>query len=160
MRPTSRGTIRLQSRDPAQAPLIDPNFLATKQDVEDQRKALRLTIEIMNQPAFNEYRSEILSPKIDISSDDQCDAFVRSHSHSGYHLSCTSAMGRVVDPEGKVYGMNSLRVIDASVMPSMVSGNLNASTIMLAEKLVDGILGQQLPAEEVKFADPDTSKQR
>eukprot|EP00397_Hematodinium_sp_SG-2012_P026573 GEMP01027852.1.p1 GENE.GEMP01027852.1~~GEMP01027852.1.p1 ORF type:complete len:490 (+),score=87.10 GEMP01027852.1:244-1713(+) len=160
MRPTSRGTIRLQSRDPREAPLIDPNFLATQKDIEDQRKALRLCMEIMNQPAFDEYRKEILEPKIDLSSDAECDEWIRSHTHSGYHLSCTNAIGRVVDPEGKVYGMESLRVIDASVMPSMVSGNLNATTIMLAEKMSDSILGERLPSKNAPVAPTDTTKQR
>mmetsp|Transcript_38954 Transcript_38954/g.115460 ORF Transcript_38954/g.115460 Transcript_38954/m.115460 type:complete len:166 (+) Transcript_38954:3-500(+) len=150
MRPTSRGTVRLASRDPDAAPLIDPNFLATEKDVVDQRNSFRRVLEIMGQPAFDPFVLRPLSPdgSLDVGDDAAVDAWVRKHSHSGYHLSCTCAMGRVVDPNGLVLGLEGLRVVDASIMPSMTSGNLNAPTIMLAEKVADAIRGVALPAED------------
>ncbi|CAE8655260.1 unnamed protein product, partial [Polarella glacialis] len=85
----------------------------------------------------------------DFNSDDSVDAWIRQNGHSGYHLSCTCAMGKVVDAEGKVLGLEGLRIADASIMPSMTSGNLNAPTIMLAEKIADNIRGATpLPADE------------
>lgn len=150
MRPTSRGTVRLASADPREAPLIDPNFLSTEKDVVDHRNAMRLTIEIMQQPAFEPFVLRPLSPDadFDLDSDDAVDAWVRKNSHSGYHLSCTCAMGRVVDSQGLVLGLEGIRIADASVMPSMTSGNLNAPTIMLAEKLADAVRGVELPPQD------------
>eukprot|EP00928_Gymnodinium_smaydae_P037640 TRINITY_DN26096_c0_g1_i1.p1 TRINITY_DN26096_c0_g1~~TRINITY_DN26096_c0_g1_i1.p1 ORF type:complete len:615 (+),score=79.75 TRINITY_DN26096_c0_g1_i1:51-1847(+) len=150
MRPTSRGTIQLASRDPRAAPLIDPNFLATEKDVIDQRNAFRRTIEIMQQPAFDPFVLQPLSPdeNFDINSDEAVDAWIRQNSHSGYHLSCTCAMGSVTDENGLVKGTDGLRIADASVMPSMTSGNLNAPTIMLAEKIADAVRGVTLPPDD------------
>lgn len=150
MRPTSRGSVRLASADPREAPLIDPNFLATPEDVEDQRNAFRLTVEILSQKAFEPFVKEPFSPKrgFDIGDDAAVDAWIRQNSHSGYHLNGTCAIGRVVDSQGRVLGLQGLRVVDASIMPSMTSGNLNAPTIMLAEKLADAVRGVQLPPEE------------
>uniref|UniRef100_A0A7S1L408 Glucose-methanol-choline oxidoreductase N-terminal domain-containing protein n=1 Tax=Alexandrium catenella TaxID=2925 RepID=A0A7S1L408_ALECA len=150
LRPSSRGTVKLASKDPRAAPLIDPNFLATEADVADQRNALRLTIEILEQEAFKPFVLRRFSPNeaVDINDDAAVDAWIRENSHSGYHLSCTCAMGRVVDDQGRVLGLDGLRVVDASIMPSMSSGNLNAPTIMIAEKIADAIRGVALPAEE------------
>mmetsp|Transcript_35636 Transcript_35636/g.94308 ORF Transcript_35636/g.94308 Transcript_35636/m.94308 type:complete len:590 (-) Transcript_35636:151-1920(-) len=150
MRPTSRGTIRLASRDPSEAPLIDPNFLATEEDVIDQRNAFRVTHEIMRQKAFDPFVLKPFSPDTDFNVEDDAavDAWIRQNSHSGYHLSCTCAMGSVVDEEGKVLGVDGLRIADASIMPSMTSGNLNAPTIMLAEKIADAVRGVRLPPQE------------
>merc|ERR1712217_89413 len=102
------------------------------------------------QEAFNKFRKEPLNPTADFNIDDDAavDAWIRANSHSGYHLSCTCAMGSVVDENGLVLGLDGLRVVDASIMPSMSSGNLNAPTIMLAEKLADAVRGVQLPPQE------------
>lgn len=151
MRPTSRGTIKLSSADFRDAPLIDPNFLTTERDIVDQRAGVRLTAEILEQAAFSdEIIKERFSPEpnFDLDDDKAVDAWVRKMSHSGYHLSCTCAMGRVVDHQGKVFGLEGLRVVDASIMPSMTSGNLNAPTIMMAEKIADSICDKQLPPVE------------
>ena len=83
--------------------------------------------------------------QVDLDKDEEVDAFVRQNGHSAYHPCCTAAMGSVVDNQGRVYGVEGLRVIDASIMPSMMSGNLNAPTIMIAEKCADAIKGQKLP---------------
>jgi choline dehydrogenase len=158
LRPTSRGTIKLNPSDPRSKPLIDPNFLATKEDVEDQRRSFRLSMEILKQDALKPFHKEMFSPSadFDVDDDDAVDAWVREHAHSGYHLSCTCAMGRVVDAEGRVMGLEGLRVADASIMPSMTSGNLNAPTIMLAEKIADHIRGEMLaPDKDAKWYMPD-----
>mmetsp|Transcript_52209 Transcript_52209/g.167326 ORF Transcript_52209/g.167326 Transcript_52209/m.167326 type:complete len:591 (+) Transcript_52209:124-1896(+) len=149
MRPTSRGTVRLTSADSRAPPSIDPNFLATPEDREDLRHALRLTEEILQQPALEPFKLRRFSPEegLDLADDAVADAWIRQHSHSGYHLSCTCAMGKVVDSQGRVLGLEGLRVVDASIMPSITSGNLNAPTIMLAEKLADALRGEELPPD-------------
>ena len=141
LRPTSRGTLRLASRNPKEEPVIDPNFLATARDREDMRIATRLADEIVQQAPFNDYRGDRFRPSLgngqdDILKDDKkLDEWISDSSHSAYHPSCSCAMGQVVDENGKVYGVDNLRVVDASIMPSMTSGNLiKAPTIMLAER--------------------------
>jgi len=103
LRPTSRGTIRLQSADPHVGPLIDPAYLATERDRIDLRNAFRLTEEIMAQPAFDDYRGQALHKDlVDPECDASVDTFIRTHAQSAYHPSCTCAMGQVVDEEGRV----------------------------------------------------------
>jgi choline dehydrogenase len=110
---------------------------------------VRLTREIFEQPAFARYRGRELAPGTDVTSDAAIDAFIRAKADSAYHPCGTCRMGKdhnaVVDPECRVRGLEALRVVDASIMPSMVSGNLNAPTIMMAEKAADLILGRQPP---------------
>lgn len=145
LRPTSRGTVKLASKDPLQAPLIDPNYFETEEDVVDMRNALRLADEVIQQKAFSEYRGERIRPTLvecDIKDDKKVDEWLKESSHSAYHPSCSVAMGRAVDSQGRVLGAKNLRVVDASIMPSMTSGNLNSPTIMIAEKIADNILGK------------------
>ena len=118
------------------------------------REGVRLTREIFAQAAFDPYRGAELNPGRDVRSDAEIDAWVRRKADSAYHPSCTCKMGidadAVVDPECRVRGLEGLRVVDASIMPSVVSGNLNAPTIMIAEKASDMIRGRApLPAEVV-----------
>lgn len=147
MRATSRGYIKLQTKDPGQAPIIDPNYFSTKQDIIDYRNSVRLTQEIVNQPAFDKYRGDAITPGDEIKSDSEIDAWVRETCHSAYHPCGACKMGSsddpqaVVDSSGKVFGIDRLRVIDSSIMPSVVTGNLNAPTIMMAEKLSDQVRG-------------------
>jgi choline dehydrogenase len=161
MRPLSRGWLELRSTDPREHPLIEPNYLAEEQDRVDLRACLRLTREIFAQPAFDRYRGRELKPGADVTSDRDIDAFVAAKADSAYHPCCTCRMGvdagAVVDPECRVRGLERLRVVDASIMPSMVSGNLNAPTIMLAEKAADLILGiaPPPPAEVPVWKAPD-----
>ncbi len=147
MRPTSRGTVRTVSNDPRVAPEIIFNYMATEQDRKEMRDGVRLTREIFAQKAFDPFRGVEIAPGTSIESDAEIDAFVRARSESAYHPSCTCKMGKdkmaVVDSQGKVYGTENLRVVDASIMPSVVSGNLNASVIMMAEKLADVIRGHK-----------------
>ena len=141
MRPTSQGHVRLKSADPRQAPEILFNYMMTEGDRAEMRAAVRLTREIIEQPGFDDLRGAELAPGPDVQTDAAIDAFVRERGESAYHPSCTCRMGddsmAVVDAGGRVHGVAGLRVIDASIMPSIVSGNLNAPTIMMAEKLAD-----------------------
>merc|ERR1712050_740592 len=104
----------------------------------------------MRQKAFDPFVLRPFSPDagFNVEDDSAVDAWIRQNSHSGYHLSCTCAMGSVVDEDGKVLGLEGLRIADASIMPSMSSGNLNAPTIMLAEKIADAVRGVRLPPKE------------
>ncbi len=147
MRPTSRGSVTITNDNPQQAPRILFNYMATENDRQEMRAAVRLTREIFAQDAFAPFRGAELAPGADVSSDGDIDAFVRSHGESAYHPAGTCKMGpnsdpnAVVDGDGRVHGLDGLRVIDASIMPSIVSGNLNAPTIMMAEKLADRVRG-------------------
>jgi choline dehydrogenase len=152
MRPTSTGYLKLRSADPSAHPEIQPNYLATEQDRLEMRDAVKLTRDIFAQAAFDPYRGEEIQPGAAVRTDAEIDAFVRARSDSAYHPSCTCKMGTderaVVDGELRVHGLTGLRVVDASIMPSVVSGNLNAPTIMIAEKAADMILGRApLPPE-------------
>jgi choline dehydrogenase len=156
MRSKSRGWVRLASADPFAKPRIRFNYMSHPDDVAEFRACVRLTREVFAQKAFDPYRGREIQPGKDIQSDDEVDAFVRAKVESAYHPSCSNRMGRrddpmaVVDPEARVIGLESLRVIDSSIMPSITTGNLNAPTIMLAEKLADHVLGKPLlPAANV-----------
>lgn len=146
MRPTSTGHIRLRSADPAAHPEMQPCYLATGQDRHEMRDAVTLTREIFAQSAFDRFRGVEIQPGPAARSDAEIDAFVRAKSDSAYHPCGTCRMGTdelaVVDGELRVRGIDGLRVVDASIMPSVVSGNLNAPTIMIAEKASDMILGR------------------
>jgi choline dehydrogenase len=145
MRATSRGYLKLRSANPREHPILEPNYLSTHEDVVDIRAAVRLTREIFEQQVFDEYRSDAISPAQSVQSDAEIDAWVRQHTESAYHPSCTNRMGEgdntVVNSEARVHGLENLRIVDASIMPNIVSGNLNGPTIMLAEKAADIILG-------------------
>jgi choline dehydrogenase len=169
MRPTSRGWVRLASADPRQPPRIQFNYLATEADCREFRDGVHLTREIFAQKAFDPYRGPELAPGPAVTTDAEIDAHLRRKAESAYHPSCSCRMGAegdrmaVVDGELRVRGVEGLRVVDASVMPSIVSGNLNAPTIMIAEKAADLILGNvPLPPAEVPvFVHPEwRTKQR
>jgi choline dehydrogenase len=153
VKPRSRGSLRLASADPAQAPLIDQNYLADPHDLEVMRAGIRIAREVLRQRAFDPYRGEELDPGAQATSDADLDAYVREKSEADYHSVGTCRMGRdpasVVDPELRVHGVEGLRVVDASVMPRIVGGNTNLATIMIAEKASDLILGRPaLPPED------------
>lgn len=154
MRPTSRGHVKLKSADPRQHPLIVFNYMQTEQDRKEMRAGIRLTREILTQQAFDPFRGAELAPGPSAVSDAEIDAFVREKGESAYHPSCSCRMGTddmaVVDGTARVHGVEGLRVVDASIMPDVISGNLNVPTIMMAEKLADAIRGRPpLPAEQV-----------
>jgi choline dehydrogenase len=149
MRATSVGAITLKSADPRQHPAIQPNYLETEGDRREMRDAVRLTREIFAQQAFDPYRGPEMLPGEPVRTNAEIDAYVRARSDSAYHPCGTCKMGTdamaVVDGELRVHGLDGLRVVDASIMPSIVSGNLNAPTIMIAEKAADMILGAAPP---------------
>ncbi|MCF4129964.1 choline dehydrogenase [Methylobacterium sp. SyP6R] len=156
MRSPSRGRVRLTSRDPDDHPSILFNYMSTEQDWREFRDAIRITREIMAQPALDPYRGREISPGPALRSDAEIDAFVRAHGETAYHPSCSCKMGTdamaVVDAEGRVHGLEALRVVDASIMPLIVTGNLNAPTIMMAEKIADRIRGRApLPRSDAPY---------
>jgi choline dehydrogenase len=146
MRSPSRGRVKLRSRDPRDHPSILFNYMAEPLDWREFRDAIRITREIMRQPALDRFRGQELSPGAQCMTDSELDAFVRSRAQTAYHPSCSCAMGSdamsVVDAEGRVHGLEGLRVVDASIMPLITTGNLNAPTIMIAEKIADRIRGR------------------
>ncbi len=147
MRSPSRGRVQIKSRDPHQHPSILFNYMSCEQDWEEFRAAIRITREIMAQPALDPYRGEEISPGKHIVTDEQLDQFVRERAETAFHPCGTCKMGSdamaVVDGEGRVHGVDNLRVIDASIMPLIITGNLNATTIMIAEKIADKIRGRE-----------------
>ena len=147
MRSPSRGRVQVKSKDPRQHPSILFNYMATEQDWQEFRDAIRITREIMHQQALDPYRGREISPGENVQTDEELDAFIREHAETAFHPSCTCKMGTdemaVVDGEGRVHGMEGLRVVDASIMPQIITGNLNATTIMIAEKIADKIRGRQ-----------------
>lgn len=156
MRSTSRGRIKLTSRDPHAAPSILFNYMSEERDWEEFRDCIRITREIFAQPAFDEFRGREIAPGADAVSDEALDEFVRSHGETAYHPCGSCRMGEgdmaVVDGQGRVHGMQNLRVVDASLMPVIVTGNLNATTIMMAEKIADKIRGREpLPKSTAPF---------
>ena len=152
MRSKSRGWVRLASPDPAAKPSIRFNYMDHPDDWAEMRACVRLTREIFAQAAFDPFRGREMQPGADVVDDDQIDAFVRRKVESAYHPSCTCKMGAaddpaaVVDEAARVLGVEGLRVVDSSIMPSITTGNLNAPTIMLGEKAADHILGRPLLA--------------
>jgi len=124
---------------------------------------VRLTRELFAQPAFDRYRAREIQPGADVKTDAQIDEFIRQKVETAYHPSCTCKMGSqddrmaVVDSEARVFGIDGLRVVDSSIMPSITNGNLNAPTIMLAEKLADHVRGRPLlPPADVPFFESPT----
>jgi len=128
----------------------------TEDDIVDMRRAVRHTVHILSQPALDPFRGPRLGGLTDatIADDGALDDWIRNKSHSAYHLCSTCAMGDVVDGEGRVQGTENLRVVDASIMPDLTSGNLNAPTIMMAEKIADAIRGRQLPPSSAEWVQP------
>jgi len=164
MRALSRGHVRIQSKDPYAHPEIDFNYLSEYEDVEDLIRTVKLTGELFTMDALKELRGDPLntSKHIEDHTDAELENFVRNNVESAYHPSCTCAMGKVTDNEGRVYGVEHLRVVDASIMPSVVSGNLNAPTIMMAEKIADVIKGvpSLTPSKASYFQHPDWKRRQ
>lgn len=153
LRPESRGTITLASDDPFDPPVIDPNYLATEEDRRAMRESVKICREIVAQAPFDAFRGEEVVPGAACRSDAEIDAYVRETGETIYHPVGTVAMGASdsapLDGELRLRGIEGLRVVDASVMPTLIGGNTNAPTIMIAEKAADMILGKpaMAPAE-------------
>ncbi|HWU26674.1 MAG TPA: choline dehydrogenase, partial [Rhizomicrobium sp.] len=153
LRPESRGYITLRSADPLDVPLIQPNYLEAEEDRRALREGVKLTREVFSQKAFDPYRGPELMPGADIRRENQIDSFVRDAAETIYHPIGTAKMGKdddaVVDPQLRVYGIEGLRVVDASIIPAPISGNTNGPTIMIAEKAADLILGKKALSPEI-----------
>jgi len=150
--------VRVRSKDPRQHPSILFNYMAHEQDWQEFRDGIRITREIMAQPALDPFRGRELSPGAALQSDAELDQFIREHAETAFHPSCSCKMGSaadamaVVDGQGRVHGLKNLRVIDASIMPLITTGNLNAPTIMMAEKIADQIRGRApLPRSDADY---------
>jgi choline dehydrogenase len=146
LRPESRGAITLASPDPLAPPVIDPNYLAAETDRRTMRDAVRIARDIASRPAFAIYRGRELTPGAHVRTDAEIDAWIRRAGETIYHPVGTCRMGTddraVVDGQLRVRGLEALRVVDASVMPTLIGGNTNAPTIMIAEKAADMMLGR------------------
>ncbi len=143
LRPLSRGSVTLASADPLAAPLINTNFLAEQDDVDRLVRGFKLVRQIMRQPALARFGGRESKRSACLQSDAEIERYIRSHADCAYHPVGTCRMGGgaldVVDQQLRVKGVEGLRVVDASIMPSIVSGNTNAPTIMIAEKAADMI---------------------
>lgn len=162
LRPESRGFIGLKSTDPEAPALIQPNYLSAPNDRVVLRDGVKMVRNILKQPAMAPYRGPEIMPGEHVQSDDEIDAWIREKAETIYHPIGTAKMGHddmaVVDPKCRVRGVEGLRVVDASVMPTLIGGNTNAPTIMIAEKISDDILGKApLPVEHVRIAEDDSA---
>ena len=148
LRPTSRGFVRIKSADPLVAPAMQPNYLSTDYDRRSMLAGARMARALAATPSLSPYVLEEIQPGAGVQTDEQLLDAVRAHGSSGYHPVGTCRMGTdiaaVVDPRLRVHGIQGLRVIDASVMPTLVSGNTNAAAIMIAEKGADLVLQDAL----------------
>ena len=163
MRSKSRGTVRLRSADPRDNPMIQFNYMSHPDDWAEFRTAIRLTREIMAQPAMAGFIKHEIQPGAALQDDAALDGFIREHAESAYHPCGTARMGRaddplaVVDPQGRVIGVQGLRVADSSVFPRITNGNLNGPSILVGERMADHILGRDpLPAQNLEpWINPD-----
>lgn len=150
LRPQSRGHLALRSADPRQPLAIHANYLAEPEDLEMMLECIRAAREILAQPAFKPFRAHEIHPGNEVTDRAGLVEFIRNKAESIYHPVGTCRMGSddsaVVDPELRLRGIDGLRVIDASVMPTLIGGNTNAPTIMIAEKAADLILGRAMAA--------------
>lgn len=156
MRSPSRGRVKLISKDPNAHPSILFNYMSDPLDWREFRDAIRITRTIMRQPALDKFRGRELNPSDAVQTDAEIDAFVRANAETAFHPAGSCKMGyddmAVVDDEGRVHGLVGLRVVDASIMPLITTGNLNAPTIMMAEKIADRIRGRApLPKAQVPY---------
>jgi choline dehydrogenase len=148
LRPESRGRVGLRSADPFDDPTIFANYLATEEDRRAVREGVRIARDVVAQPAMDLFRGEEIAPGFDVQSDTEIDAWIRAKGETIYHPVGTCKMGAegdglaVVDKDLKVIGLEGLRVVDASVMPTLIGGNTNAPTIMIAEKIADLLRGR------------------
>ena len=148
MRSPSRGAVTLRSAQPEDAPVIRFNYMSQEEDWEDFRNCIRLTREIFGQEAFKPYAGKEIQPGADVQTDKELNEFIAEHAESAYHPCGTCRMGRaddkntVVDPQGRVVGVEGLRVADSSIFPQITNGNLNAPSIMVGEKMSDSLLGK------------------
>lgn len=165
-KPHSRGRVAIRSPDPRAAPAIRFNYLQHEQDVIDWRACIRLTREILQQRILDDWRGDEIQPGMAVEDDASIDRWVRANVESAYHPSCSVRMGAdddpmaVLDAECRVRGVEALRVIDSSVFPTITNGNLNAPTIMLAERAADILRNRLLAPVEVPVWEPENWQKR
>ena len=152
--PKSRGTLRLASKDPTEAPLIDPRLLEHPDDIKPLIRALRIARAAFSSAPFAEYEGTEVAPGPKVRTDKALDTYIRETGYTVHHPVGTCRMGSdegaVVDPQLRVNGIKGLRVADASVMPSIIGGNTNAPSVMIGERAADFVLGKApLPAAEL-----------
>lgn len=160
LRPTSSGTLRLRSADPFEFPRVQPDYLGTEEDRRIAVAGLRLTRKIMHSGPFDRFRARDEFPPESLQSDEDLLEFARRRGGTAWHLMGTCRMGpagdggSVVDPQLRVIGLQGLRIADASIMPTMPSGNTQIPTMMIAEKAADLLLGKAPPAAEHPGSEP------
>tara|TARA_Y100000590_G_scaffold431442_1_gene546226 strand:- start:812 stop:2440 length:1629 start_codon:yes stop_codon:yes gene_type:complete len=154
-RPKSRGFVKIRTSDVKDDPIIQFNYLKEEEDLIQMRESISIAEKIFSQSSFSTYLGEQLRPGKECKSTEQLDEIIRNTADTAYHPSCTNKMGTdkmsVVNDQTKVHDTNNLRVIDSSIMPDIVSGNLNAATLMIAEKASDIILGKEESPLDIKF---------
>jgi choline dehydrogenase-like flavoprotein len=153
LHPESRGEVRLRSSDPRDKPMIVQNFFDSPNDLPVLREGVKIIRDIINRPALDRWRGVEVAPGNGVATDDEIDRWIRNTVVTAHHPSCTCQMGinhdAVLDLELKVRGTEHLRVVDAAAMPDLVSGNIHACVLMIAEKAADMIKGRDpLPAVE------------
>jgi len=159
-KPHSRGRVAIRSANPKESPSILFNYLQHEQDRIDWRDTIRLTREVLQQDALAPFRGDEIQPGMHIESDEAIDAWVRENVESAYHPSCSVKLGAdndsmaVLDSNCQVRGAQNLRVVDSSIFPTITNGNLNAPTMMVAERAADLIRGRSLAAEQVAVWEP------
>ncbi len=162
-RSKSRGTVKPVSASPDDAPKLTFNYMSKDEDWQDFRSCIRLTREIIAQPAMQEFAGGEIQPGDDVTSDEAIDDFIRQHAESAYHPCGTCKMGSekdpmaVVDPQCRVIGIEGLRVADSSIFPSIPNGNLNGPSLMVGEKASDHVLGLDPlpPSNQQPWINPD-----
>jgi len=162
-RSSSRGSVTPVSADPDTAPKLTFNYMSKDEDWEDFRNCIRLTREIIAQPAMQKFANGEIQPGDDVTNDDAIDNFIREHAESAYHPCGTCKMGSekdamaVVDPQCRVMGIEGLRVADSSIFPSIPNGNINGPSLMVGEKASDHILGLDPlpPSNQQPWINPD-----
>ena len=153
----SWGEIKLRSPDLREKPSIVFNYLSHEEDLPQFRKSIRMTRHILQQPALAKISAEEITPGAKIKTDEELDDFIRAKSESSIHASCTCKMGSakdkyaVVDKQGKVFGIERLRVADSSIFPTIPNGSINAPTIMVAEKIAAHIQNKLLPPSPTEY---------
>jgi choline dehydrogenase-like flavoprotein len=145
LRPKARGTVRLRSSNPADLPLVDPNFLGHPDDLKTSAEGVRISVEIFRQNSLQKHIRQIRFPDESVKTQADFEDYARRNGRTSYHPTCTCKMGidamAVVDPQLRVHGLEGIRICDSSVMPSLIGSNTNAPTIMIAEKASDMIRG-------------------
>ena len=164
MRSESRGHVHLNSLDPYDDPQILFNYMSADKDWQEFRDAIRITREIAAQKALKAYTGTEISPGLQYNTDEELDDYIKNNAETAFHPCGSCKMGydemSVVDTDCKVHGIESLRIVDASIMPLIVTGNLNAPTIMIAEKIADNIKGTSLAKSLVKYYVAETDPHR